>query len=310
MTTSLLAALSAVLYGAGVAVEHRQAARATTRAARRPWLLALLARQPLWLAGAALEVGGFALHTAALGSGSLLAVQMILGCSLLVSVSLSSVLSRQRLPRRCWPAILAIVASVGVLVALLGPDAHADGRAAAGRTAAAALITGLITVPIAAAGLPAKGRRSRPLLLASAAGMADTCVAVLTMAFAHTISHGFSALATSWPPYALIVAGLSSLALTQAAYQTDAALITLPVISAVTPLASLTVGILVLHETTHLSGARALIGAGCLALAMTALVLLARTAAALTTHARRPSSRAAQPGPLIAERRRLSGQLG
>ena len=282
MTTLLLAGLAALLYGAGVAVEHQQAARTPTKTAGRPWLLALLARQPLWLIGAALEAGGFALHAAALRSGSLLAVQMILGCSVLVSVSLSSVFARRPLPRRCWPAIFAIVASVGVSVALLGPDAHAADQGA-GQAASAALVTGLITLPLAAAGLLATGRRARPLLLAAAAGMADTCVAVLTMAFAHSFGHGLGAVATSWPVYALIVGGLASLALTQAAYQTDAPLVTLPIISAVTPLASLAVGILVLHETTHLNSTRGVIAGVCLTLAVTALVVLARAAAALTS---------------------------
>ena len=279
MTTLLLAALSAVLYGAGVAVEHRQAARTPTEVAGRPWLLAVLARQPLWLLGAALEAGGFAMHVAALRSGSLLAVQMILGCSLLVSISLTSLFARRPLPRRCWPAIFAIVASVGVSVALLGPDAHADGHVS-GQAASAALVTGLITIPIAAIGLLTSGRRARPLLLAAAAGMADTCVAVLTMAFAHTLGHGLGAVVTSWPLYALIVGGLASLALTQAAYQTDAPLITLPIISAVTPLASLAVGILALHEATHLSGTRSIIAGVCLTLAITALVFLARAVGA------------------------------
>jgi len=138
MTTLLLAALSAVLYGAGVAVEHRQAARMPTAVAGRPRMLALLARQPSWLLGAALETGGFALHAAALRSGSLLAVQMILGCSLLVSISLTGLLSRKPLPRVCWPAIFTIVASVGVCVALLGPDEHA--ALAPGRAVSAALV--------------------------------------------------------------------------------------------------------------------------------------------------------------------------
>lgn len=290
MTTLLLAALSAVLYGAGVAVEHRQAARLPTTVAGRPRMLALLARQPSWLLGAALETGGFALHAAALRSGSLLAVQMILGCSLLISVSLTGVLSRKPLPRRSWLMIFTIVASVGVGVALLGPDEHAV--LAPGQAASAALVTGLITIPIAAAGLLTSGRRTRPLLLAGAAGMADTCVAVLTMAFAHTFAHGLGAVATSWPLYALIIGGPASLALTQAAYQTDAPLITLPIISAVTPLASVTVGILVLHEATHLSSARGIIGGVCLALAVTALVTLARAAdaGALAHSAQRPRS--------------------
>jgi hypothetical protein len=284
MTALLLAALSAVLYGAGIAFEHRQAARLPTEAAGRPRMLALLARQPLWLAGAALETGGFVTHAAALRTGSLAAVQMVLSCSLLVSIAVSSGLARRTLPRHCWPAILAIVTAVGAILTLLGPDDHAAGQAP-GRLGLAALVTGVITVPIAAAGLLATSRRTRALLLAVAAGLADTCAAVVTMAFTHSLAHGLGAAVTSWPPYALIVAGLASLALAQTAYQTDAPLITLPTITAVMPLASLAVGIVALHETAHLNGARIVIMMACLAVAITALAGLARAGAAVADDA-------------------------
>jgi hypothetical protein len=278
MTALLLAMLSAVLYGAGAAVEHRQAACTSAGTARGARLLALLVRQPLWLVGAALEGGGFAAHTAALRTGSLAAVQLVLGCSLLVSVGVSARLARRMVPYRCWPAIFTVVAAIGVSVALLGPDEHSASHAS-GRTVLAALITGMMTVPIAAAGLFSNGRRARPLLLAAAAGMADTCVAVLTMAFAHSFAHGLSAVVTSWPLYGLIAAGLASLTLTQTAYQTDAPLITLPVITSVTPLASLAVGVIALHETTNLSVARGVTVTACLACGLAALIVLARAAA-------------------------------
>ena len=288
MTALLLAALSAVLYGAGVAVEHQQAARIPAKAAgRHAPLLARLARQPLWLAGAALEAGGFAAHAAALRTGSLAAVQMVLGCSLLVSIAVSSGLARRRLPRRCWPAILAIVTAVGAILFLLGPEDHAAGQAP-GRLGLAALVTGMITVPIAAAGLLATRRQTRALLLAVAAGLADTCAAVVTMAFTHSFAHGLGAAVTSWPPYALIVAGLASLALAQTAYQTNAPLITLPTITAVMPLASLAVGIVALHETAHLNGARIVIMVACLAVAVTALAGLARAAATVAEAGKQP----------------------
>jgi drug/metabolite transporter (DMT)-like permease len=278
MTALLLAALSAVLYGTGAAVEHRQAARTPAGKAGGVRLLILLVRQPLWLAGAALGGGAFAVHTAALRTGSLAAVQLILGCSLLVSVGVNARLARRVLPRRCWPAIFIVVAAIGVSVTLLGPSEHSASNAS-GRAALAALVTGMVTVPIAAAGLLSSGRRARPLLLAVAAGMADTCMAVLTMAFAHSSAHGPSAVVTSWPFYGLLVAGLASLTLTQAAYQTDAPLITLPVITSVTPLASLTVGIVALHETADLSAARSVTIIACLACGLAALVVLARVAA-------------------------------
>ena len=290
MTALLLAMLSAVFYGAGAAVEHRQAARTPAGKAGGARLLALLVRQPLWLAGLALQGGGFAAHTAALGTGSLAAVQLILGCSLLVSVGVSARLARRGLPCRCWLAIFTVVTAIGVTVALLGADEHSASHAS-GRAALAVLVTGTMTVPIAAAGLLSGGRRARPLLLAVAAGMAGTCMAVLTMAFAHSFAHGLSEVVTSWPLYGLIVAGLASLALTQTAYQTDAPLITLPVITSVTPLASLAVGILALHEAANLSAVRSVTVIACLACGLTALVVLARTAAEAGPASRRAADR-------------------
>ena len=116
---------------------------------------------------------------------------------------------------------------------------------------------------------------------------------------ADRLAHGLGAAVTSWPPYALIVAGLASLALAQTAYQTDAPLITLPVITVVMPLASLAVGIVALHETAHLNAARIVIMAACLAVAIAALAGLARAAAAVADASaqpgdRRPAERAEQ----------------
>src|ERR1700761_8610383 len=111
MTALLLAALSAVLYGAGVASDPRQPPGTPAEAAGRPRMLALLARQPWWLAGVGLETAGFAAHAAVLRSGSLAAVQMILGCSLLVSIAVTTGLTRRPLPRHCWPGVCVIVAA-------------------------------------------------------------------------------------------------------------------------------------------------------------------------------------------------------
>jgi hypothetical protein len=66
MVTALAAA---VLYGVGAAVQQRQAAAVPQSAAGQPRLLFLLARQPLWLLGVAVQIGGFAAHVAALRSG-------------------------------------------------------------------------------------------------------------------------------------------------------------------------------------------------------------------------------------------------
>ena len=120
--------------------------------------------------------------------------------------------------------------------------------------------------------MPARG------FLAVAAGLADSCSAVVTMAFSHMASHGLAALAASWTLYALAASGAGNVLLTQTAYQAGRPMITLPVIAAVTPLASAAVGIGLLGEApgTGLAGG---VAAGLAVLvASLALAFLARSA--------------------------------
>ena len=91
-------------------------------------------------------------------------------------------------------------------------------------------------------------------------------------------SHGLAALAASWTLYALAASGAGNVLLTQTAYQAGRPMITLPVIAAVTPVASAAVGIGLLGEApgTGLAGG---VAAGLAVLiASLALAFLARSA--------------------------------
>ena len=129
----------------------------------------------------------------------------------------------------------------------------------------------------AVVGLRAAGRR-RAVLLALAAGLADSCSAVVTLAFTHVASHGPAIIVTSWTTYALVVCGTGNVLLTQSAYQTGRPLITLPIISAVTPVVSVAIGVGLLGETPRIGAAGAV--AACFAVLVTSLALavLARSA--------------------------------
>jgi hypothetical protein len=149
------------------------------------------------------------------------------------------------------------------------------------------LAAGLLAIASAvllAAGLRTRmaspaGRR-RAVLLAIAAGLADSCMAVVTLAFARVAGHGLTALATSWAVYALALGGIANLLLTQTAYQVGRPMITLPVISAVTPMASVAIGIGLLGETPRL-GTLGLAAAAVVAVVTgLALAALARSASA------------------------------
>ncbi len=287
MMCVLFAVLSAVLYGTGVAFEHRQAATTAASAAGRPRLVLLLMRQPVWWGGAMCEVSGFAAHTAALNNGSLAVVQLLLSGSLIVSIAVSGVLQRRRLTGRSWLAVSAVVIGIGGSVALLGTDAHDPGADTCGRLVVAAVVSGLVAVPVTVAAFTTRGRR-RPLLLGCAAGLADAVIAVITMAFAQQATHGVATVVTTWPIYALIAGGLASLVVTQTAYQADRPLVTLPVIATVMPVASVAIDVGVLGGTAQLSGTRCLALVLCVQIAVLGLITLARAGAATTRRDEEP----------------------
>ena len=267
---------AAVLYGTGAALQQHQAAAAPDRAAGRPGLLLLLMRRPWWLLGIVAEIGGFATHAFALRFGPLTVVQMLLASSLVFSVGTVH-LRAGRWPRPVtWAAVVAVVAGIGSFVALTAP-AMAHSHELLSHDGLAALCLGGFALPFAAVGLASRGRR-RALLLAVGAGLADAGVAVVTMAFTHTLGHGVTGMLTSWPAYAVAIGGPCSLLLTQTAYQAGFPMVSLPVITVVSPMASLAVGVGLLGETTQLTAVSA-VGAGAAVLVAAAgLVTLARTA--------------------------------
>jgi hypothetical protein len=278
-TTILCALVAAVLYGVGAAFEQHQAAAAPASSAGRLRLLGLLIRQPAWLLGITAQLAGFAAHAVALRSGPLTIVQMIVAGELIVSVAIVRVRSGRPLPRTAWAAGAAVVAGIAAFLALTscGPASHpaqGHGLSAAGLGAAAA---GAAAIATAVLGLSAAGRR-RALLLATAAGLADAGLAVVTMALAGVSGHGIAAIAGSWPVYALVAGGFCSLLLTQTAYQAARPMVTLPVIASVTPAASVIIGIGVLGEITRLGTGRAIAAGIVVAGTAAALVILARSA--------------------------------
>lgn len=276
MIATALAA--AVLYGAAAAVEQRQAAAAPQSSAGRPRLLLLLVRQPLWLAGIAAQIAGFAAHAVALRSGPLATVQMLVAGELVVAMVIVRIWSGRPLSRASWAAALTVVAAIAAFLALTS-SGHARAAGQPDYLVAAALgavATGGGALTAAVAGLRAAGRR-RAVLLAVAAGLADSCSAVVTMAVSYEAGHGLAALFTSWTVYAVVVCGTGNVLLTQTAYQTGRPMVTLPVIAAVTPVASAAVGIGMLGEAPR-AGVAGEIAAGFVVLvASLALACLARS---------------------------------
>jgi hypothetical protein len=269
---------AAVLYGTGAALQQRQAAATPSQAAGRPRLLLLLVRRPWWLLGIGAELGGFATHAAALRTGPLTIVQMLVASSLLFSVATIRLWSGRRLSWTGWAAVLAVIAGIVSFVALASPpggDVGVPGVSGHAGLAAAGLAT--CALPLAAAGLAAAARR-RAVLLAVAAGLADAAIAVVTMAFSHVVSGGLTGMAGSWATYALLLGGPCSLLLTQTAYQAGRPMITLPLIAVITPVASLAAGNLLLGESARLGLVSGAVAVLAVLVTLAGLVVLARLA--------------------------------
>jgi len=280
MITAALAA--AVLYGAGAAAEQRQAAEAPQSSAGKPRLLLLLARKPLWLLGIAAQVGGFAAHAVALRSGHLATVQMLVALELVVAVGIVRVWSGRPLSRGAWAAALTVVAAIAAFLTVTSGHGHGPAHPAVQpdylmAAALGAVVTGAGALTALMAGLRAEGK-GRAVLLAVAAGLADACSAVVTLAFSHVATHGLAALAASWTLYALVVVGAGNVLLTQTAYQTGQPMITLPLIAAITPVASVAIGVGLLGETPRTGVAGAVAAGLTVLVASLALARLAREA--------------------------------
>ena len=113
----------------------------------------------------------------------------------------------------------------------------------------------------------------------------------MTMAFSHVASHGLAALAASWTLYALAASGAGNVLLTQTAYQAARPMTTLPVIAAVTPVASAAVGIGLLGETPRTGLAGGVAAGLAVLIASLALAFLARSAPHSEPRNHRPAGR-------------------
>jgi hypothetical protein len=96
----------------------------------------------------------------------------------------------------------------------------------------------------------------RAVLLATAAGIANAFMAVLTKAFADKLGDGVGATFASWQPYAVAVAGVLSMLLIQSAYQAGHSTVVLPTINVADPLVSSLIGVTLFGEAIRTGGGR------------------------------------------------------
>jgi drug/metabolite transporter (DMT)-like permease len=261
-----------MLFALGSVLQQRAGVSAPSAGAPTGLMLRM-ARRPVWLAGIASDGVGFVAQAAALGIGRLAVVQPLLVASVVFALPLGVRLSGQRVRRgEVAAAALVVVALVGFLT-IASPS---------GGRNEAPLSDWLIVAIVVAAGcgpIVLLGRRGpaprRAALLGTAAGVLFALSAALTKAVVDELQAGVLHVISSWELYALAGIGYASMTLNQLALNTGALAATIATSTASDPIVSVVLGLVLFHESLHLTGLRAIGALTAMAVALLGIAILA-----------------------------------
>ncbi len=274
MISYVLAILAAVVNAAGNVLNRKAARDEPAQVQFRFRLFIDLAHKPAWLSAVGLMIVSFVVASAALGTGQLASVQLVIILELPMTLIGGSWLFGSRLRRRDWGAIAAMTAGVIGLLALLSPR---PGPAAPVSPTfwilgSAANSGAVIVAFLAARAHPRPAARAA--LLGIAAGLGYGMTAAFTKGMTDQfIAKGIGGVISSWQFYACAVAGLASTWLLQNAYQAGPLAASQPGITLVDPVISTLWGVVVFGELVNRGALLYLAPAPLLAMAAGVLVL-------------------------------------
>jgi drug/metabolite transporter (DMT)-like permease len=210
---------------------------------------------PLWRKGIAIDAVGLTLQAVALHLGALALVQPLLLSGLVFALLIRlGTPGAVRLRELGWAAVL--VAAISGLLVLIG----ATSGAATSANASPAILTAAAGVLVVAVCVVFGGRHQDHRLagpvLGAAVAIAYAGAAALLKAVTNLISQNPFTVVSSWQLYALIVVGAAGLLLNQMAFQTGPMTSSLPTTSALDPLFSVALGVVIFHERIQLGVGR------------------------------------------------------
>lgn len=271
--SAALALAAAVLFALGTVLQQRVAATATGDEAMRAGFLLRLARQPLWLAGIAVDVAGFVCQAAALGLGQIVVVQPLIASSMVFALPFGTWLTGQKVGRSEWIAAAVVLAGLAAFVATTDPSGGHDDA-----TAGAWIVSGVLIGAVCAALVLAARRRGpgvRAALLGSATGLLFGLSAALTKATVERLDDGLVAVVADWHLYALIAVGYASVTLSQASLQTGRLAPAVATQMVLDPVTSVLLGTLAFGEQLHEQAVGVVASLAALAAMLYGLVVLA-----------------------------------
>jgi drug/metabolite transporter (DMT)-like permease len=252
MDKAILLAVAASLCTATGSVCQRRGARGSQTAGLDAGLVVRLARRPVWLAGIASMIGGFAFQLAALRFGGLALVQPVLAAELVFVFGYLAVVGSRRVRRRDWLAAAAMSAGVGVFLRLAPPSGGRPHGAGSSWLAAGLVTAGVVLAGLAAAFGP--GRRAgasrvrRAAVLGSVTGVSWGFLAAVIKELSSRLGDGPGAVFANWSPYVLIAAGAATLLLASHALAAGPLAASQPGFTVFDPLAASLLGVFLFGE--------------------------------------------------------------
>lgn len=215
----VLAFLSAMVNATSDVLNRKASREMPAELHLRLGLLRNLLRRPLWLAAVTLMIVSFVLAAAALGTGELGSVQLIVILELPLTLLGGTFVLGSQLAPADWLAMAILTAGVIGLLALLSPQATARGPVPASAWLAGTAANVAVVAILYLAGRAQRQAAFRAALLGIASGSGYGLTAAYTKGIAEVFNAtGLTGVLSSWQLYACGVAGLTATWLLQNAY--------------------------------------------------------------------------------------------
>ncbi|WP_319434116.1 DMT family transporter [Mycobacterium sp. RTGN5] len=234
-----------------------------------------LLRRPLWWAGTASAVMGYAFQAVALAYGSLLLVAPLMVSALLFALPLSARLAHRRVSRAEWGWAFLLTVALGVFVSL----ARTKPGDYDGAQLPAVIVAGISLLFVAGCLLVALRLSDwrRAILLAVGVGVLFGVVAVLTKLVMHIVREGdMVRLMTTPVLYVVIAVGVIATLLQQSAFHAGSLRASVPAMLVLEPLVAVLLGEVVLGEHLAVSKPAAVVLAIAVVTMATATIALGR----------------------------------
>ena len=201
-------------------------------------------KRPIWYVGLAAMIGSFLFQATALGFGSLSVVQPLMVTELVFLVVILRVWFGSPLGWREATGTVLTVAGLAGFLAMSNTGGGTTFPTTSGWVIVTAVCFAAIVICVVCTRLRSRSSRSwRSAWFGAAAAISFSLSAAFTKATTILFSNGFWQIFEHWEPYAIVVAGLAGLVLTQDAFHAGPITASQATLTIVDPIVSVVIGV-------------------------------------------------------------------